>query len=69
MDRSEELAAIRGRLSRARRRVEGATRGGPEWDAAMDELEELEARFGALLDDGRGPTPSTTGRPRLEALA
>lgn len=32
----------RARIERARRRVEGAAYGGPEWDAAREALDELE---------------------------
>ena len=42
------LADAERRLERARRRAAEAARGSPDWDAAMDEVEELEARVEAL---------------------
>lgn len=37
------------RLQEARARVDGATRGSPEWDAAMDSVEDLEARLAQVI--------------------
>lgn len=47
-----ELTLLEERLRRARVRVDSASPGGPEYDAAMAALEELEARVIAVL---RGP--------------
>lgn len=59
MDRTDELDALHARLARARRRLAGATQGGPEWDAAMDEVEDLEARLAALSTDAPSASPGT----------
>jgi len=65
MDRLQDSDVVHARLARARWRVASATRGGPEWDAAMDEVEELEelearlARVEVMSGDGR--TASTSG--------
>jgi hypothetical protein len=48
-DRSE-IALLEERLRRARARLAAASPGGPEFDAAMAWLEELEARRAALAD-------------------
>lgn len=42
-----DLDALGRALLRAHRRRDAATRGGPEWDAAMDEVEDLESRIEA----------------------
>jgi hypothetical protein len=51
-----DLTLIEQHIRRARARVESASPGGPEFDAAMAALEELEARLLAALsatyDDG-----------------
>jgi hypothetical protein len=51
LDRTD-LALLEQRLRRARARVASASPGGPEFDAAMAGLEELEAQFAISL---RGP--------------
>ena len=45
-----EIALLEERLRRARARVAAASPGGPEFDAAMAWLEELEDRRAALAD-------------------
>jgi hypothetical protein len=44
------IADVRDRLFAARRRVDAATRGSPEWDAATAEIEDAEAAHLARLD-------------------
>lgn len=65
MDRLQDLDVIHARLARARWRVASATRGGPEWDAAMDEVEALEALEARLarveVMSGEGRPASTAG--------
>ncbi len=49
-DRTPEVMdPLRRRLERARRRLLESARGGPEWDAAMAEVEELEARLDGAM--------------------
>jgi hypothetical protein len=61
---ASDLGLIEQQLRRARARVESASPGGPEFDAAMAALEELEARLLAALsrpyEDSPAPR-STTG--------
>jgi len=45
MDEHDRLLAL---LERAQRRVDSAIPFSPEWDAATDEIEELERRLEAL---------------------
>jgi hypothetical protein len=54
LDRTE-IALLEERLRRARARVATASPGGPEFDAAMAWLEELEDRHAALTE---GPSES-----------
>jgi hypothetical protein len=56
-DRSDP-ALLEERLRRARVRVASASPGGPEFDAAMAGLEELEAHLAAAM---RAPRRSTVG--------
>jgi hypothetical protein len=61
---ASDLGLIEQQLRRARARVESASPGGPEFDAAMAALEELEARLLAALSRAYEDTPaprSTTG--------
>jgi len=44
-----DVAELNRRADRARRRVDESTTGSPDWDAAMAELEELEARLAQPL--------------------
>ena len=68
MDRTDELDVLHARLARARRRLAGATQGGPEWDAAMDEVEDLEAHLAALAGGGPAATAATSATPMLGHL-
>jgi hypothetical protein len=53
-------------LERARRRVENAVPYSPEWQAAIEELEELDrAREVAANDDARGPSRGEVTRQVL----
>lgn len=69
MDRLQDLDAIHARLARARWRVASATRGGPEWDAAMDEVEALEALEALEARPARVEVMSGEGRPASTAGA
>ncbi|HET7726594.1 MAG TPA: hypothetical protein VFK54_04640 [Candidatus Limnocylindrales bacterium] len=69
MDRTDELEALQAGLTRARRRLASSTRGGPEWDAAMDEVEDLEARIAALAGEGWAATPATSMLGQLRVVA
>jgi hypothetical protein len=53
-----DLTVIEERLRRARARVESASPGGPEFDAAMAALEELEARLLAALSGAYQDVPA-----------
>jgi len=61
---ARDLKVLEQNLRRARARVESASLGGPEFDAAMAALEELEAHLLAVVsgayDDAAAP-PSTRG--------
>jgi hypothetical protein len=57
-----ELALIEQHLRRARARVEAASPGGPEFDAAMAALEELEARLLAALSGSYEDAPARGAR-------
>jgi hypothetical protein len=52
-----DLRQIEQSLRRARARVESASPGGPEFDAAMAALEELEARLLAALSGAYDDPP------------
>jgi hypothetical protein len=55
---------LRERLRRARWRTHTSAIGGPEWDAATAEIEELEAQiFGPLTLAGEDPLPVPDGPP------
>lgn len=69
MGRTEDLDRLQTCLARARRRLASATYGGPEWDAAMDEVEELEARIQAIAEERRGPAPATATVGHLTVVA
>ena len=58
LDRTE-ITLLEERLRRARARVAAASPGGPEFDAAMAWLEELEDRRAALVD--AAPESSISG--------
>jgi hypothetical protein len=54
---ASDLRSIEQDLRRARARVESASPGGPEFDAAMAALEELEARLLAALSGAYDDAP------------
>lgn len=56
MNASDSNAQLQARLERGRRRVEAATLGGPEWDAAMAHTDALQHQIDALK-----PLPSVEG--------
>jgi len=67
LDRGE-LALLQERLRRARARVESSSPGGPEFDAAMAALEELEARLESIARSGEhGVFGRGASRPTLAA--
>jgi hypothetical protein len=65
-----DLALLEQRLRRARARVASSSPGGPEFDAAMAGLEELEAEFAGLLRETRSRTSvsASVGAP-MRSLA
>lgn len=69
MDRTEDLDTLAARLARARRRLASSTNGGPEWDAAMDEVEDLETRIRALVGEGPGAVPPPMSAGHLQVVA
>jgi hypothetical protein len=65
-----DLALLDQRLRRARVRVASASPGGPEFDAAMAGLEELEAEFAVSLSGARRrATVSTSVGAPMRSLA
>ena len=52
-----DIEKIQQRVDRARRRVDEATLGSPDWDAAMAELEEIEGTEAWLARRPRGSAP------------
>jgi len=59
-----ELTLLEQRLRRARARVASSSPGGPEFDAAMAGLEELEAEYAV---NARAPRPRATVRAAVGA--
>jgi len=61
-----ELTLLEERLRRARARVASSSPGGPEFDAAMAAVEELEAR---LVAARRGPVEVVLAHPQEQLAA